>query len=447
MLNSKVVSTGNASFESAGRGTIQPSRSGLCEQRANGGAVFGARPGIVAVSDVRQSEARAPIAKRGKEPAGKNAHSSLLGFVASPLVLLKDGVQWVADEYCVRKSYVAGRTAQDAVDVARELQKREVSSIFNCLGEHSKAEADVEKTVEEYLELVGLASKGGIGQATLAIRPSAFGADVSREDRWEYCYENMRTVVEAAKREGYLVCIDMENLSYCDKTLEIHRRLQEKFGNVSTVLQANVKRSMQDLLAILENPALAKIGTRLVRGIYEEDESVSYKGHERIHGNYSEMMRAAFEKGPKGAHIIVGTHHEGRVLDALRLWAKHPDKTLEIQMLRGIKEDLAELLIRAGKIMGFGVSLYVPHGRHPAPYVLRRMGKSPSFAQMGVANTVSGLPKPIQAVVLHATHLIFNGVYRIVTGKKLKIEAAPGTEEEKRQLYLLLQEKGVQVPA
>lgn len=374
--------------------------------------------------------------------------------------------------------WIAGQRREDAAKKALQLQERGVGVIVDIVGESVSTKEAVEGIRDEYLALISLLREKGVKGATIAVRPSALGVDVGDGD-WRYCHGIMGGIAKAAKEAGYIVDIDMESSKYTDITLWLYEKLQWEYRNMGTVIQAMLHRSINDYKRIMAEPNFdARI--RLVKGIYEEPQSVAYTEFGRIHENFKRLIRVGFESNllsGKKISVIVATHHEGQILEALLLLDEHkrvgpwepwqefeaprsirPEKTLEIQMLMGVKPQLAKLMEEASKKLGFKFTLYVPYGRHPAAYCMRRMVESGSFARMmvetlveqwGVPNFLKQLAKPI----MHLAAPVLGRVgYRIITGKALMKptghSAADKAELEKcrRSLYAYLQMKGVQVP-
>lgn len=296
------------------------------------------------------------------------------------------------DRLFVKSAWIAGAHAPKAADRAMELNRRGSSAILCCLGEHCQTEAQAHEMVLEYRPLILQVGERKI-DASIAVRPSPFGSDAKDlrgMTQEEHAWRNLDFIVAKAKKNGVLVWLDMEDSGYTDYTLEIYRDFRRRYGNVGIVLQANLKRSAQDMRDVLQDAEFAGKPPvlRLVRGIYRESGRHAIEGRQEIHENFAELIRIAFKEAPTGATIAVATHHEARILEALRLAEARKDVILELQVLKGIKTELADALRRAG----YAVTEYVPYGKHPFAYSMRRFGESPQFGEMVLKELLGGWP-------------------------------------------------------
>jgi proline dehydrogenase len=153
----------------------------------------------------------------------------------------------------------------------------------------------------------------------------------------------------------------MESSEHTNNTLKIYQNLFEKYERLGVAIQANLKRSQNDLETLLKKGA--KI--RLVKGAYRESAKNAYKTRREVDSNYEKLMKILFEQGNEFA---IATH-DSRLIDrAIDLSKKH-ERKLEFQMLKGIRDELKPILIKSG----FTVSEYIPYGTNWLPYSIRRL--------------------------------------------------------------------------
>jgi proline dehydrogenase len=186
------------------------------------------------------------------------------------------------------------------------------------------------------------------------------------------CAEGVRSLARLAAGHGRFVRVDMEDSSVTTATLELYRRLREEgFDNVGIVLQAVLRRTLDDVGDLVE----LQPNVRVCKGIYVEPAEIAYRGEEAIRFNFVETMAALWEGGAK---VAVATHDETLVENALELIRERdlgPER-YEFQLLLGVREELADELVRGGHT----VRIYVPYGRKWYEYSVRRLQENPKLA-------------------------------------------------------------------
>ncbi len=203
--------------------------------------------------------------------------------------------------------------------------------------------------------------------ASVSVKPTLLGLKIDRD----FCCANIERIAAAAKERGNFVRLDMENRTCTDATLEIYRELQPRYGNLGVVLQAYMRRTLNDIDE-LSGPGL---NVRLCKGIYIEPRAVAWKGRETIRRNFL----AALEKLlVSGAYVGIATHDEYLVCGACALIERHgiERSAYEFQTLLGVDEELRDVLIEEGHRL----RVYVPYGRDWYKYSIRRLRENPEVA-------------------------------------------------------------------
>jgi proline dehydrogenase len=175
------------------------------------------------------------------------------------------------------------------------------------------------------------------------------------------CIENLDTIIEIALQSQSFVWIDMESSEYTDNTIKIYQNLFEKYERLGVAIQANLKRSQNDLELLLKKGS--KI--RLVKGAYHESVKNAYKTKHEVDKNYEKLMNTLFEQGNEFA---IATHDSKLIEKAIDLSKKY-ERKFEFQMLKGIRDELKPILTKKG----FLVSEYIPYGTNWLPYSIRRL--------------------------------------------------------------------------
>jgi len=258
--------------------------------------------------------------------------------------------------YRIAKRWIAGYTLQDAMDAARNANERKIHAILNRLGEHTPDRQLIQQYVEEYLKLLETIQSENI-QATISVKPSQIGlaAEISLYK------DNLLKIIARAEEEERFVWIDMENSPYTESTVEVYRELLGAHKDLGLCLQANMKRTENDLKDLL--PQGGKI--RLVKGAYPENGEVAFKRRSELNANYLWLMHILFEQH---GFFAIGTHDEKMITEAKKLSRDHK-ADFEFQLLKGIRDDLKSSLL----VDGFRVSEYIPYGPEWYNYSKRRM--------------------------------------------------------------------------
>jgi len=173
------------------------------------------------------------------------------------------------------------------------------------------------------------------------------------------------------------VRIDMEDSPYTDLTIDLYKKLKEKYNNVGIVIQAYLKRSFNDVVQ------LNKINSnyRLCKGIYIEPAEIAYKDRQQVRDNYVKLLEEILNSGN---YVGIATHDEYLINEAYRLIKEKnisKDK-FEFQMLLGVREDLRDKI----NSDGYKVRIYVPFGKQWYKYSIRRLQENPQIAGHIVKN-------------------------------------------------------------
>ena len=270
--------------------------------------------------------------------------------------------------------WVAGETKEDAVRVAQNANRRGVHVIVNHLGEHYHEKAPVEATVQEYLRLVATLRAADV-DGTVSTKPTQFGIMIDKE----YALSQLVPVLDAVKAWGRILWVDMEAASTVADTVWVFEELRKRYDRVGLCLQANLKRTEQDLARLLSLGARV----RLVKGAYKETPDVAFMGRAEIDREYLRHLDTLFRQGREFA---VATH-DGKLIDhALALAKEHPAVPFEFAMLQGVRNPLKTELVAKG----LRVTEYVPYGPNWLPYFTRRLKERPRNILTMVRSFVSG---------------------------------------------------------
>jgi len=257
--------------------------------------------------------------------------------------------------YPFAKHFFAGTTLADAVARVRAANSLGMGVMLDFLGEDVAESTEAERARQEYARAIEAVSGGP--DASLAIKLTHIGLDI----RKSAALENALALVKLAKERGVPVWVDMEGSEHTDATIEIYKSLLEAYRDTGIAIQAMLKRSPEDLKALVA--VGAKV--RLVKGAYNEPSDIAIRDMAGIRRQYVAMMEYLFANSP---FVAVGTHDRGLVNRALEL-RKDYSGHLEFQMLMGMRDDLKRSLVAAGH----RVVEYVPYGSDWYGYGMRRL--------------------------------------------------------------------------
>jgi proline dehydrogenase len=279
---------------------------------------------------------------------------AILPYIPKPLVLF------------FARRYIAGESLSDAARVVTELSKKGSMATIDVLGEDitkNEEAIDAREACKNVLLMIAELKL----DANLSVKLTQFGLKLDKE----FCYANVREVVELAASVNNFVRIDMEDHTCTDDTMDIFIRLKKEFSNVGIALQAYLKRSADDVAMLNELGA----GFRLCKGIYIEPEEIAYKGKQEIRENYLILLDHMLAEK---AYVGIATHDIFLVVGAKQLIAKYQlrPEQYEFQMLLGVRNDLRDALLAGGH----RVRIYVPYGSKWHAYSLRRFKENPEVA-------------------------------------------------------------------
>jgi proline dehydrogenase len=274
------------------------------------------------------------------------------------------------------RPYIAGTHLDDAIRTIRRLNTDGMMASLDVLGEHIESLEGAEGPRKAYRAVLDEIARTGVS-SNISIKLTQLGLHLDEEA----CYRSIRDIVEHAHSKGNFVRIDMEDSSCTTVTLSFYRRLRaEGFDNVGCVIQAMLRRSLDDVRALL--PLRPNI--RVCKGIYVEPWTLAYRDGYLVNRSFVELVRLLIDGG---AYPAIATHDERVLFDTLRLVegaGLSPDR-YELQMLLGVREDLRSLVVGPHRLR-----VYVPFGESWYAYSIRRMRENPRVAGL-VARAVLGL--------------------------------------------------------
>jgi RHH-type proline utilization regulon transcriptional repressor/proline dehydrogenase/delta 1-pyrroline-5-carboxylate dehydrogenase len=305
--------------------------------------------------------------------------------------------------------FIVGDSPEDAAGDLRSMWRDGIASSLDLLGEAtvSQAEADryaercahalrvLARTAEELPErdLLERDSSGPLPRANLSVKVSALtpqmrpeAPELGRDDAGR----RVRPLLRLAHELGAHLHVDMESLDSLETTRELVFDLlsEDEFAagpSAGVVLQAYLRDSPEHLDRLLEWAAGSSrppLVVRLVKGAYWDHEVVEARQHgwsppvftdkAECDRNFEQLTRRLLDARP-AVRVAIGSHNLRSVAHAVAYnrAGGGDDRDLELQVLRGLGDDLAHALAASG----LRVRAYCPVGELVAgmAYLVRRL--------------------------------------------------------------------------
>ena len=301
--------------------------------------------------------------------------------------------------------FIVGESPKAALGTLRRLWDGGIASSVDLLGEATVTQAEADRYAARCMEaletlaaalprwpareLLEADAAGELPRVNLSVKVSALtpllrpdAPEVGRDD----AARRMRPLLRRARDLNAHLHIDMESLDTLEATMELALDLlaEEEFRagpSAGVVLQAYLRDSPQTLGRVLDwaraTPREQPLTVRLVKGAYWDHEIVEARQHgwsvpvfevkADCDRNFERLTRELLDAVPL-VRVAVASHNLRSVAHAL---AVAGERDLELQVLRGLGDELAEALARTGR----RVRSYCPVGDLVAgmAYLVRRL--------------------------------------------------------------------------
>jgi proline dehydrogenase len=264
--------------------------------------------------------------------------------------------------------YIAGEKLDDAIRVMKFLNLKNIMGTLDVLGENVSMKEESLQATQAGEEVLHSINENHLN-ANLSIKLTQFGLKIDEE----FCYSNVRSLLGIARRYNNFVRIDMEDSSTTNATLKLYERLRsEGYENVGVVIQANMRRSEEDIQRLIS----MKANVRLCKGAYMEPEAIAFKSREEIQLNYLKLLKMLFDAK---CYVGIATHDDFLVSGAYQyIQEMNLQKAdYEFQMLYGVKIKLRDQIVADGHRL----RIYVPFGQHWYAYSIRRFKENPQIVR------------------------------------------------------------------
>jgi proline dehydrogenase len=266
----------------------------------------------------------------------------------------------------VANRYIAGETTDEALRVVAHLNAQGFRATLDILGEHISRLDQANRAIENYMNLLEEIARHKV-DSTISIKLTQLGLKLDPQG----CLDKTGRIVRRAAELNNFVRLDMEDSSCTTATLEIYRELRREFSNVGVVVQAYLRRTLDDVCALED----LRPNYRLCKGVYLEPRDIAYHDMRVINRNYVTALEKMLRNG---SYVGIATHDELMVWEAYRIIRelKLPVTAYEFQMLLGVEETLRDIILADGH----AVRIYIPFGRDWYAYSVRRLRENPRLA-------------------------------------------------------------------
>ena len=262
----------------------------------------------------------------------------------------------------VAERFVAGESIDDAVRVAKHLNRQGMSVSLDYLGEEVGDTAAVGAARQAYIEcLEQIHAEGVDGNISVKLTQLGLAFDQS------LAVDALREVAKRADGVGATVTVDMEDSRYTQATLDVYTQVQSELGNLGIALQAYLHRTDEDLAV------LATLGghIRLCKGAYAEPPEVAVQGKANVRAAYQGLLAQIMDQAD--AYPAIATH-DAELTEMAEVLASERSRSFEYQMLYGVRTGLQNEIVSRGHPL----RIYVPFGAEWYPYLTRRLAERPA---------------------------------------------------------------------
>ncbi|MGO4889682.1 proline dehydrogenase family protein [Anaerobacillus sp. MEB173] len=266
---------------------------------------------------------------------------------------------------------VAGETIESAIAKVKQLNAKGLVCTVDHLGEFVFNREEAIEATEYCIKTLDAIYSASVN-CNLSLKMTQLGLDIDEQ----LCLENMKRILDTAKKYNNFVRIDIEDYAHCQVTLDLFKKLNEEYkGHVGTAVQGYLYRANDDI----EN--LNGVNLRLVKGAYKEAAEVAYQDKQEVDKNYVKIIKQ---------HLLNGSYtaiasHDHDIINEIKRFCKEnniSNNQFEFQMLYGFRTELQEQIAKEG----YNMRIYVPYGNDWYGYFMRRLAERPqnvAFALRG----------------------------------------------------------------
>jgi proline dehydrogenase len=266
------------------------------------------------------------------------------------------------------RRFMPGETLADALAAALPLQAAGIATLYTRLGENLEHVDEADEVASHYIDAIDRIAAAGI-TGEVSVKPTQLGLDLDPE----LCFGHLARIAEHAAAAGSYLWIDMEGSAYTDATIALYERLRAVQPRTGICLQAYLRRTAADIERLRPlDPAI-----RLVKGAYDEKETIAYRNRRNVDSNFVGLAVSFLVDGRgRSIRLGLGTHDVALIEQiAEQVKAAGIDRNgFEVEMLYGVRTDQQFRLAKAG----YRVQTLIAYGEHWYPWYMRRLAERPA---------------------------------------------------------------------
>ncbi len=266
------------------------------------------------------------------------------------------------------RRFMPGETLDEALTAATPLQAAGIGTMYTRLGENLADLAAADEVAGHYLGAIDKIVAAGI-TGEISVKPTQLGLDHDADA----CLAHLVRLADHASASGSYLWIDMEGSDYVEATIALYERLRATHSRTGICLQAYLRRTADDIERLRPlDPAI-----RLVKGAYDEPESIAYRNRRSVDANYVGLaVRFLLDGRGRPIRLGLGTHDVALIEQiATQVGAAGIGRDgYEVQMLYGIREEEQFRLAKTG----YRVQALIAYGEHWYPWYMRRLAERPA---------------------------------------------------------------------
>jgi proline dehydrogenase len=266
------------------------------------------------------------------------------------------------------RAFMPGERMEDGLVAGEAIARSGRQVLYTRLGEALTQPHESIAVRDHYFALFDAIKQRGL-PAQVSVKPTQLGLDLSMDE----CVQHCVALADKAEATGSALWLDMEDVSYVDRTLELYRAIRARHGRAGIALQAYLYRTPKDVEALLSlNPTI-----RLVKGAYAEPADVAFPKKADTDAAYEQISVQMLEGAKHNSCTpILGTHDMPllrRIIAHARAKGVAPGR-YEIHMLYGIRDRDQMELKRAGE----SVATLISYGEAWYRWYMRRLAERPA---------------------------------------------------------------------